>query len=80
MTVDILWAGGILICGLRGKGKYYSEPVIITTENRRIRFLGYNWEGKINYPDRRILSSIRMTARSTTLGTEVHLIRAMPIR
>lgn len=44
-TVEYCKEAGIEICGLRGKGDYYCEPVIIEKNSCTIGILAYNWVG-----------------------------------
>ncbi len=39
---------GLMICGLRGKSEYYSQPVIIEKRGMKIGILAYNWVGSNN--------------------------------
>lgn len=51
-TVDHLRRAGLKICGLRRNGSnYYSEPVVLTVNGRRVGILGYNWVGVDNFPE-----------------------------
>lgn len=44
-TIEYCKEAGIKICGLRGKGEYYSEPVILEKNSLTIGILAYNWVG-----------------------------------
>lgn len=44
-TIESCKNAGIQICGLRGKGDYYSEPVILEKNSLTIGILAYNWVG-----------------------------------
>jgi len=51
-TVDHLKKAGLKICGLRGNDSaYYSEPVVLTLNGRRVGIIGYNWVGVSNFPE-----------------------------
>lgn len=51
-TVSYCEKAGIKICGLRGKGKYYSQPVILErNSNIKVGILAYNWIGLENDSD-----------------------------
>lgn len=36
---------GLMVCGLRGDGEYYSQPVITEKNGAKIGILAYNWVG-----------------------------------
>ena len=50
-TVHTLQKSGIQICGLRDTGRYYSKPVFVEKQGKKIGILGYNWVGKDKHPD-----------------------------
>lgn len=50
-TVDILNKAGLNVCGLRDTEEYYSKPVFVEKENKRVGILGYNWVGKDKFSD-----------------------------
>lgn len=44
-TINCCKKAGLEICGLRGKGPYYCDPVIVEKKGISIGFLAYNWVG-----------------------------------
>ena len=44
-TVRHCRQAGINICGLRGSGEFFSDPVILEVKEQKFGFLGYNWVG-----------------------------------
>jgi len=47
-TITHCCEAGLLICGLRGMSRYYSEPVILERKGLRIGILAYNWVSSEN--------------------------------
>jgi poly-gamma-glutamate synthesis protein (capsule biosynthesis protein) len=50
-TITALERNGIFICGRRGEGEYYSNPVIINVKGETVGLLSYNWVGTTKFPD-----------------------------
>lgn len=47
-TVMHCQRAGLMICGLRGKSEYYSQPVITEKNGSKVGILAYNWVGSEN--------------------------------
>jgi len=50
-TVNILKNAGLQIIGLRDTEKYYSKPIFIIKDKKKVGIVGYNWIGKDKFKD-----------------------------
>lgn len=51
-SINHLKRAGIAICGLRSKStQYYSEPVCLEIQGKRLGIIGYNWVGVNNFQE-----------------------------